>query len=192
MRTKPVVVAIHLDRPYVIPEIARESAALLATFGASDEAVLDVVTGSFAPTGKLPFELPSSMDAVRAQKEDVAFDSAQPLFPFGAGLTYGPAKKAAGSADGGAGGNRLASRFSRLSSAKTHDGLSRLLDESQPREIAAHRRSGRHPKPHLEGRHERLLQGRRDRPRQASSGDGGRLVGLRKLYEAAMLESLPS
>ncbi len=126
MRTKPVVVAIHLDRPYVIPEIARESAALLATFGASDEAVLDVVTGGFAPTGKLPFELPSSMDAVRAQKEDVAFDSAQPLFPFGAGLTYGPAKKAAGSADGGAGGNRLASRFSRLSSAKTHDGLSRL------------------------------------------------------------------
>lgn len=93
MRAKPTVVAIHFDRPYVVPEIAHEAAALLATFGASDAALLDVLTGAFAPSGKLPFELPSSMDAVRAQKEDVPFDSAQPLFPFGAGLTYAPAAK---------------------------------------------------------------------------------------------------
>jgi len=92
MRARPTVVAIHLDRPYVIPEIARESAALLATFGASDAALLDVLTGRFAPTGKLPFELPSSMEAVRAQKEDVPYDSKDPLFPFGAGLIYGPVK----------------------------------------------------------------------------------------------------
>ena len=44
--------------------------------------------GRFAPAGKLPFELPSSMDAVRRQKEDVPYDSEQPLFPFGYGLTY--------------------------------------------------------------------------------------------------------
>ena len=62
-------------------------------FGVSDEALLDVVFGPFAPTGKLPFELPSSMDAVRAQKEDVPFDSKDPLFPFGAGLGYTAAKK---------------------------------------------------------------------------------------------------
>jgi beta-glucosidase len=93
MRTKPTVVAIHLDRPYVIPEIARESAALLASFGASDAALLDVVTGAFAPAGRLPFELPSSMDAVRGQKEDVPFDSKDPLFPFGAGLGYAAAQK---------------------------------------------------------------------------------------------------
>jgi beta-glucosidase len=29
------------------------------------------------------------MDAVRNQKEDVPFDSENPLFPFGHGLTYG-------------------------------------------------------------------------------------------------------
>ena len=39
---------------------------LFAHFGVSDEALLDVITGTYAPTGKLPFELPSSMDAVRA------------------------------------------------------------------------------------------------------------------------------
>jgi beta-glucosidase len=36
----------------------------------------------------LPFELPSSMAAVRAQKEDVPYDSLNPLYPFGHGLTW--------------------------------------------------------------------------------------------------------
>jgi beta-glucosidase len=84
----PTVVAIHLDRPAVIPEIAGESAALLGTFGAGDRAVLDIVFGRAAPTARLPFEMPSSMEAVRRQKEDVPYDSENPLFPFGHGLTY--------------------------------------------------------------------------------------------------------
>ena len=63
--------------------------ALLASFGAGDRAVLDVVFGRHAPTGRLPFELPSSMGAVRAQKPDVPCDSDSPLFPFGHGLGYG-------------------------------------------------------------------------------------------------------
>ena len=84
----PTVVDIYLDRPAVIPEIADRSAALLANYGAEDEAVLDVVFGRAAPKGRLPFELPSSMDAVRAQREDVPYDSADPLFNFGEGLTY--------------------------------------------------------------------------------------------------------
>jgi beta-glucosidase len=40
------------------------------------------------PTGKLPFEMPSSMEAVRAQLEDVPNDSKNPLFPIGSGLGY--------------------------------------------------------------------------------------------------------
>ncbi|MBA2364476.1 MAG: glycoside hydrolase family 3 C-terminal domain-containing protein [Chloroflexia bacterium] len=89
LTSAPTVVDIYLDRPAVIPEIARASAALLANFGASDAALLDVVFGRFSPTGMLPFELPSSMDAVRRQKEDVPYDSEHPLFPFGHGLVYG-------------------------------------------------------------------------------------------------------
>ncbi len=88
MQARPTVVALYLDRPYVIPEIARESAALVGHFGVTDAALLDVLTGAAAPSGKLPFEMPSSMDAVRAQKEDVPYDSVAPLFRFGHGLTY--------------------------------------------------------------------------------------------------------
>ena len=54
----------------------------------SDEALFDVLGGKVAPTGKLPFEMPSSMDAVRAQLEDVPADSKAPLFPIGSGLTW--------------------------------------------------------------------------------------------------------
>lgn len=88
MGRKPTIVAIELDRPYVIPELASESAALLATFGVTDAALLDVVSGRFTPVGKLPFELPSSMEAVERQAEDVPFDSPSPLFRYGAGLSY--------------------------------------------------------------------------------------------------------
>jgi beta-glucosidase len=88
LQAVPTIVDIYLDRPAVIPEIAEHSAALLGNFGASDAAILDVVFGRFAPSGKLPFELPSSMEAVRKKRTDVAFDSENPLFPFGYGLTY--------------------------------------------------------------------------------------------------------
>jgi beta-glucosidase len=89
MRSKPTVVAIMLERPAVIPEIAEEAAAVLGTFGAGDEALLDVIFGRHVPTGKLPFELPSSMEAVERQREDLPYDSENPLFGFGFGLTYG-------------------------------------------------------------------------------------------------------
>ena len=50
--------------------------------------VLDVVFGKSTPNAKLPFELPSSMEAVLEQHSDVPYDSKDPVFPFGHGLTY--------------------------------------------------------------------------------------------------------
>ncbi|HUB59720.1 MAG TPA: glycoside hydrolase family 3 N-terminal domain-containing protein [Puia sp.] len=84
----PTIVDIYLDRPAVIPEISAKAKGLLADFGASDAAVLDVIFGKARPLGHLPIELPSSMAAVRAQKEDVPYDSKDPLYKFGFGLSY--------------------------------------------------------------------------------------------------------
>jgi len=84
----PTIVVLYLDRPAVIPEINAAAKAVLADYGASDAAVLDVIFGKDQPQGRLPFELPSSMEAVRAQKEDVPYDSENPLYPFGFGLSY--------------------------------------------------------------------------------------------------------
>jgi beta-glucosidase len=47
-----------------------------------------LIFGQFTPAGKLPFELPSSMEAVINQSEDMPHDSKDPLYPFGFGLTY--------------------------------------------------------------------------------------------------------
>ncbi len=80
LKRKPAIVEITLERPAVIPEIAASAAALLASFGASDAAVMDVIFGRFQPGGHLPFELPSSMDAVRQQKEDLPHDLRIPCF----------------------------------------------------------------------------------------------------------------
>jgi beta-glucosidase len=84
----PTIVVLYLDRPAVIPEISGLAKALLAEYGASDNAVLDVLFGKAKPEGKLPFELPSSMAAVRNQKADVPYDSENPLYRFGFGLSY--------------------------------------------------------------------------------------------------------
>jgi beta-glucosidase len=84
----PTIVDIYLDRPAVIPEISAKARGLLADFGASDAAVLDVIFGKDKPGGHLPIELPSSMAAVQAQKEDVPYDSKNPLYKFGFGLSY--------------------------------------------------------------------------------------------------------
>ena len=84
----PTIVDIYLDRPAVIPEISAKAKGLLADFGASDASVLAVIFGKDKPGGHLPIELPSSMAAVRAQKEDVPYDSKDPLYKFGFGLSY--------------------------------------------------------------------------------------------------------
>jgi len=87
-KTVPTVVDIYLDRPAVIPEINQNAKALIANYGASDAALLDVVFGKYKPQGHLPIEMPSSMEAVRNQKEDLPHDSKGPLYKFGAGLSY--------------------------------------------------------------------------------------------------------
>lgn len=82
----PTLISVYVDRPVILTNIVDKTDVLLANFGASDEAVLDVITGKSKAQGKLPFELPSSWQAVLDQKEDVPHDSADPLFPIGAGM----------------------------------------------------------------------------------------------------------
>ena len=85
----PAVVIVNMDKPVILTEFIDSVAGVLGAFGASDAALLDVVFGKAKPTGKLPFDLPSDMPSVMAQAADVPFDSDDPLFKFGFGLTYG-------------------------------------------------------------------------------------------------------
>jgi beta-glucosidase len=90
LATAPTVVAIHLERPAVIPEISAAAGAVLAVFGASDAALLDVVFGRAEARGRLPIQLPRSMDEVRLGRPDVPRESADPMFDYGDGLSLDP------------------------------------------------------------------------------------------------------
>ena len=84
----PTIVTVFLDRPAILTPIRNGARAVIANFGVSDAALFDVLTGRARPQGKLPFELPSSMDAVAAQRPDLPHDSAKPLYPVGFGRSY--------------------------------------------------------------------------------------------------------
>ncbi len=82
----PLVVDVTLDRPAVLTPLVPLASALVGSYGSSDAALLDALTGRVPPVGRLPFDLPRSMEQVRSHSEDVAgYDD--PLFPFGHGLT---------------------------------------------------------------------------------------------------------
>lgn len=84
----PTIVDINIVRPVAFPEIAERAAAVLVSYGSSDDAFLDVLLGVAQPEGKLPFDLVRSDEAAEAQMEDVPFDTRDPLFKFGHGLRY--------------------------------------------------------------------------------------------------------
>jgi beta-glucosidase len=82
----PTVVSVYLDRGAILTNIADKATALVANFGASDQAMFDVLTGRRRAEGHLPFELPSSMAEVAAQRPDLPHDTAHPLYPVGFSL----------------------------------------------------------------------------------------------------------
>ena len=73
---KPTTLIINYTNPWVIDEIYNDNnkgnvKAVLATFGCTTDAVLDVITGKFNPSGKMPFSTPVSEQAAQNQKSDV-------------------------------------------------------------------------------------------------------------------------
>ncbi|GAT71682.1 putative beta-glucosidase [Microbacterium sp. HM58-2] len=85
----PVHVAVFLERPAVLAPLVDIATSVVGDFGASDAVVLDALSGRAPFTGTLPFDIPSSMAAVEASREDVPFDTAEPSFRFGHGIRTG-------------------------------------------------------------------------------------------------------
>ena len=85
---KPLIVIVDLNRPAILDSINQISSALVGTFGVDESVIFETLFGESKPTGKLPFEIPSSMKEVNEQLEDVPDDTMNPTFKFGFGLTY--------------------------------------------------------------------------------------------------------
>lgn len=74
MGSKPVIVCAAISNPMVMGEFEALADGIVAEFGVSTQAVLDIVFGSYRPTGRLPIQLPKDMATVERHCEDVAFD----------------------------------------------------------------------------------------------------------------------
>ncbi len=86
----PTAVVVLVGRPYVLTDVVAAAEAVLIAYrpGTSQGAasVANALFGAHEITGALPFQLPSSMASVEAQREDVPGDLEEPLFEYGAGL----------------------------------------------------------------------------------------------------------
>lgn len=87
----PVVVVCLLPRPYVLTNVNKLADALLVVYRPGDEggtAIANLLWGDTAPQGKLPWQLPASMDQVGS--DDAGHWQAQPDkwdLPFDLGAT---------------------------------------------------------------------------------------------------------
>jgi beta-glucosidase len=85
------VLDIYFRNPYVLDDASgiKSAGALVATFGVSDQALLDVLSGRARPQGKLPFALANKLQAVIDNDPDApGYPAADTLYPFGFGLRY--------------------------------------------------------------------------------------------------------
>lgn len=85
-----VVAVVVMNRAYVLTPVVEAADSVLlvyrpgVTCGA--EAVADCLFGETAITGRLPFQIPASMDQVLAQREDMPKDIENPLYEYGFGI----------------------------------------------------------------------------------------------------------
>lgn len=87
------VLDIYFRQPFVLDEESglRDAGAIMANFGNTTTALMDVVSGDFNPQGKLPFALAGTPEAIREQNSDTpGYDETADgaLFPYGFGLSY--------------------------------------------------------------------------------------------------------
>jgi beta-glucosidase len=93
------IVAINMGgQPWLLNEIEPSVDAIVATYDVTSDALFDVLTGAFNPTGRLPMSIPKDQAAIDSNARDVpghyeSFDYAYRdvignIYQFGFGLSY--------------------------------------------------------------------------------------------------------
>ena len=74
MNGKPVIVILTMTKPTIPAEFEKDANAIVGDFGVQNQAILDVLTGAYEPSGLLPFQMPANMKTVELQDEDIPHD----------------------------------------------------------------------------------------------------------------------
>ena len=85
-----VVAVVVMNRAYVLTPVVEAADSVLVAYRpgvtCGAEAVADCLFGETAITGRLPFQIPASMEQVLAQREDLPKDIENPLYEYGFGI----------------------------------------------------------------------------------------------------------
>ncbi|SMH50595.1 beta-glucosidase [Rathayibacter oskolensis] len=140
-----VVLNVYFRQPFVLDEASglRDAGAIVAGFGSSPTALMDVLSGEYNPQGRMPFALAGTRAAVEQQYSDLAgYDETEDgvLFEFGHGLSYDETSTL----------DVELSATSRVSGGKTVVTLSATNNEEIPAGLAITTRFGTIPLPRLE------------------------------------------
>ena len=85
-----VVAVVVMNRAYVLTPVAEAADSVLLVYRpgvtSGAEAVADCLFGETAVTGRLPFQIPATMESVLAQREDMPKDIENPLYEYGFGI----------------------------------------------------------------------------------------------------------
>jgi beta-glucosidase len=94
MKGKTVIVSVNMSNPMVFSEFEKLADAIVVNFGVQDQAILDILIGKAEPSGLLPLQMPSNMQTVEKQLEDMPHDmkcykdSEGHVYDFGFGLNW--------------------------------------------------------------------------------------------------------
>jgi beta-glucosidase len=78
----PTIAVLQMSRPAVITDIIDQLDGVYVELGVADDLLLSTILEGLDTEGRLPFELPVSMAAVKNQRSDLPCDSENPLFPI--------------------------------------------------------------------------------------------------------------
>lgn len=85
-----VVSVVLMNRAYVMTPVDAASDAVMIVYRpgvtAGAEAVAHALFGDCAISGKLPWQIPATMDQVMLQREDLPKDIENPLYDYGFGI----------------------------------------------------------------------------------------------------------
>jgi beta-glucosidase len=65
------ILSVNFTNPWLIDQIEPGADVVLSTFNTTPEAVVDVLRGEYDPTGRMPFTVPASTEAVDRNASDV-------------------------------------------------------------------------------------------------------------------------
>ena len=74
MGDKPIIVSLCMSNPTVMSEFEPFADAIIVNFKTQTQAVLDIISGKYEPSGLMPCQTPANMKTVEEQFEDVPRD----------------------------------------------------------------------------------------------------------------------